>query len=60
MKIKINKLLKNKNFKNVKVYEIANVITDSGDEAFIMDWLQFFEDDKSCWYYRSVLGGEFG
>jgi hypothetical protein len=59
MNVGTKKSLVGKSFKNVQIYGVAPVRTDSDDEAMLMAWLQF-PKDQPLWYWRGWLGDEFG
>lgn len=59
MKVGTKKDLEGKNFKNVSIFGVAPVRTDSDDEAMLMVWLQF-PREQPLWYWRSWLGDKFG
>lgn len=59
MKVGTKEDLKDKNFKNVQVYGVAPVITDSDDSPMLMVWLQF-TSSQPLWYWRGNLGDKFG
>jgi hypothetical protein len=59
MQVGTKESLEGKTFKNVQIYGVAPVRTDSDDQAMLMACLQF-PWNQPFWYWRSWLGDEFG